>query len=158
MRVADALLDNVEADHVLATATGVGLDMLAGSFDAVPPVDLDAASLRNFVTARAFGNRVTPKAIKDILEAVLGERPGMEEGYREFTILLTDPYSGQDGIALDTNWYGDDDGIEPLDYAFFGRDFFGGENVQVTAVRSVLDVVRVAGVEPKVAIRGSPGQ
>lgn len=154
MRVADALLDNVEADHVLATATGVGLDMLAGSFDAVPPVDLDAASLRNFVTARAFGNRVTPKAIKDILEAVLGERPGMEEGYREFTILLTDPYSGQDGNALDTNWFADDDGIDPLAYAFFGRDYYGGVNVQVDATRSVLDVVRVAGVEPKVAIRG----
>lgn len=153
MRSASALLANVEADHVLETATGVGLDMLAGSFDAVPPVELDDASLRNYVTARAFGNRVTPKAIKDILEAVLGDRPGIEEGYREFTILLADPYSGQDGSALDTNWYGDDDGINPLDYGFFGRDYYGGENVQVAAARTVLDTVRAAGVEPKVAIR-----
>lgn len=143
-RVRRAFHTPLERDTYRAEAIGEGLEHLAASYDAAEPYGgMSDAQLRAWILAKAFGNRVTVKAIKDVLEPILGVRPTITEGYREFTVHVEALPQGEDFPA---NFFADEDDPDLTTGAFYDRDFWGGDDPRIVAARRVLDIVRAAGV------------
>lgn len=135
----------LERDTFRAEAVGDGLEHLAASYDAAEPYGgMSDAQLRAWILAKAFGNRVTVKAIKDVLEPILGVRPTITEGYREFTVHVEALPEGEGDFPA--NFFADEDDPDLTTGAFYDRDFWGGDDPRIVAARRVLDIVRAAGV------------
>lgn len=136
----------LERDSYRAEAIGPGLQAWAASYAAGRPYDgMSDDQLRAYALARAFGSRITRRAVADMMEAVLGYRPKITEGYREFTVWI-DPAS-----VTNANLWGAVGDAAPLETAFFRRDFWHGE-AAIAAARAVLDFCRAAGVRARVNV------
>ena len=129
-------------DSSVATAEGVGLGLLAASYGTRAPDGLDDDALRAWIPTW-LGGGVTPKAILDLLEILLGYRPTMTEGYRWFQIDLA-------GTPDDSNfWGGDVNGVDGFDFWFWDDAFFDGEGLS-GAVLALLEHIKAAGVRADV--------
>lgn len=143
----------LDRDTYRAEAEGDGLLRWAQSHLAVPPVStLSDADTAAFALTHAWHCRPTIKALKDGLAPLLGYRPPILEGYRSFTVFLL-PISE----AVGTGYWADDADPQPLEMAFFDRDYWGGDNSLVEAVRLVIDRCRAAGVNGNVVQLEMPG-
>lgn len=139
-------------DTYVQTATGLGLAHLGGSYGAAPPyVGMSDAATRAWVTARIASARVTPLAICDMLEPVLGVRPTITEAYRQFTIHV-DRLAIEASAGAPRNFWADPLDPDPLTGGYFDRDFWGGEDPRIVAARRILDVMRAAGVRADLQI------
>lgn len=142
----------VARDTFRAEAKGDGLFAYAASAGAGPPLPtMSEEQIRAYVLARAFGGGPTTKRVLDVAESILGVRPTIVEGYREFTIEVDE---GDLPGTLPTNdFWGDDADDDPLDsHSFMDRDFWAGEDPRIGALRSALDFVRATGVAARVTV------
>lgn len=155
-RMAERFFAPLEADTYAETGTGDGLRHLAGSYGASAPYEgMSDAQVRAWIHARVGGARVTRKAVLDLLEPILGVRPTMTEGYREFTIHVGNLPNLNVGAGL-RNFWGDTDDADRATGAYFDRDFWGGDDARIVAARRVLNVLRAAGVRANLVLESAP--
>lgn len=151
-RVVCEFLEVIERDTFRGEAKGEGLDAWGASYGVkerpLPGMSDDAFA--SFIAAKAFGQRLTTKAIRDLLEPVFGYRPEIEEGYRQFTVLFDVEQAG--GVEWLRNFWGVPGAADALDTAFMDRDHWGGQDPRVEAARQILDSCRAAGVAANVRI------
>ena len=148
----EEFFDIIERDTYRAEAQGEGLDAWAASHGVTerPIAGMSDTPFAAFIVAKAFGNRVTVKAIKDLIEPIFGYRPTVEEGYREFTVVFDPAQAG--GLDWRTNFYGGAGAADPLRTGFHNRNFWGGDDPRVVAARQVLQFCRATGVLARVRI------
>lgn len=143
------------ADTYRATATGESLDEWGRSYAIVRPyITMPDGDCRDFF-AEAVLAQPTPQRCRRILETILGGVVAIVEGYREFTAWWQPPVNPE-AAEVRSNFWGAIGEAEPLQTAFYNRDFYGGVDARIVAAAATLDLFRPAGVRASIKIGEPP--
>jgi len=143
------------SDTYRATATGESLDEWGRSYAIVRPyITMPDGDCRDFF-AEAVLAQPTPQRCRRILEAILGGTVEIVEGYREFTAWWQPPVNPE-ASEVRSNFWGAIGEAEPLQTAFYNRDFYGGVDARIVAAAATLDLFRPAGVRANIIIGEPP--
>jgi hypothetical protein len=154
-RLQGDVLTPAVADTYRATATGEALDEWGRSYALVRPyVTMPDGDCRDFF-AEAVLAQPTPQRCRRILEAILGGVVTIVEGYREFTAYWEPPVNPE-ATEVRSNFWGAIGEAEPLQTAFYNRDFYGGVDARVVVAREALELFRPAGVRANIRIGEPP--
>lgn len=138
----------IEADTFRMEAIGEGLDAWAAGYGVRRPSGMGDDDFRIYALARAFGDGVTIDHVLTIATVLLGAEPAVEEGYRQFTLVVDAPVAVEYPIA----YWGDPD--EPVDLygPWFDFDYWGGDEPLLDPLQRALFQARAAGIRGEIRV------